>query len=41
MHDGVIVVDPNNIIVDINPAAAALIGVKKRQSLLGLTLRKP
>jgi len=40
MHDGVIVLDPNNIIVDINPAAAALIGVKKRDSLLGLTLRE-
>jgi diguanylate cyclase (GGDEF)-like protein/PAS domain S-box-containing protein len=40
MADGVIVLDPNNIIIDINPAAKAMIGMEKSHSFLGLTLRE-
>ncbi len=40
MADGVIVLDPNNIIVDINPAAKAMIGMEKSHSFLGLTLQE-
>jgi PAS domain S-box-containing protein len=38
MADGVIVLDPNDIIIDINPAAQALIGKMGDRKLLGLTL---